>query len=106
MTNCFENAVERYIHKQFPYRLELPFGFIIGGGEIYRQGMKHAKLMYITEIDCEVEGDAFFPDIDMTVWKKVAEEKYQADAHNQYDYNFVTYARIEGTDAEYFLKQK
>ena len=34
--------------------------FIIGGGEIYNKFIKIADEIYLTIIDCEVEGDTFF----------------------------------------------
>jgi dihydrofolate reductase len=82
-----------HIH-DFPYHMHLETGFIIGGERLFREGMEMANVMYITELDCEVKGDAFFPEIDPSVWKVVAQEKYKADEHNQYDYTFLTYARI------------
>jgi dihydrofolate reductase len=72
-------------------------GFVIGGGSLYEQTMDRADIMYVTELDCVIEdGDTFFPDIDLTDWKKVAEEKYPSDGiRNQYNYSFVTYKRIK-----------
>jgi dihydrofolate reductase len=35
--------------------------FIIGGGEIYNQGMVFAERIYLTKIHQEVEGDTTFP---------------------------------------------
>ena len=37
--------------------------FIIGYGEIYKEGMKFADRLYITEVDGEFEGDTYFPEI-------------------------------------------
>jgi len=67
--------------------------FVIGGAQIYEVAMEYAARLYITELDVELEGDAFFPTIDMSIWKKIAEEKYQADVDNEYGYNFITYVR-------------
>lgn len=93
LTDNFAHSCERFYKMSFPHRMYLPTGFIIGGERMYREGLEMADRIYLTEIDCEVQGDAFFPEIDLNVWKKVAEEKYKADADNQYDYSFVTYAR-------------
>lgn len=68
--------------------------FVIGGEQIYRQLMPLATHMYITELDVELEGDAFFPEISLAEWKLVAQESYKADDKNQYDYKFLTYKRI------------
>ena len=67
--------------------------FIIGGAQIYNVAMPMADKMYITELDCEIEGDAFFPEIDMNVWKIVSTETYAKDEFNQYDYKYLTYVR-------------
>ena len=42
--------------------------FIIGGAAIYQQTIDLADILYITHIDKEVEGDAFFPAIDPKKW--------------------------------------
>lgn len=40
-----------------------------GGAEIYREAMPHADRMYITQVELEPEGDAYFPPIDFEQWK-------------------------------------
>lgn len=59
---------------------------VIGGAEIYRQTIDHADTLYITHVDMEVAGDAFFPNIDPVVWKETERENYQGFA-------FVTYQK-------------
>jgi dihydrofolate reductase len=49
--------------------------FIIGGGEIYRQGIMLADEMIISFLDFEAEGDVCFPKIDESVWKAEMREK-------------------------------
>jgi dihydrofolate reductase len=48
--------------------------FLIGGAELYRDGLKLANKLYITEIDATYEGDAFFPEIDQTKWQEISRE--------------------------------
>lgn len=48
--------------------------FIIGGAEVYRQTMNLADTIFLTHIEQEIVGDAFFPEIDPTVWKLSKEE--------------------------------
>ena len=36
--------------------------FIIGGGMVYREGIKHANRLYLTIVDEETQADTFFPD--------------------------------------------
>lgn len=45
---------------------------IVGGGEIYAQTIDQADVLNITHVDQEVDGDAFFPKIDSSVWKEVS----------------------------------
>lgn len=67
--------------------------FIIGGAAVYEQTMDMADRLYITEVHTRLEGDAFFPDIDMNIWHEVSREKHYADVKNQYDVDYVTYER-------------
>lgn len=67
--------------------------FIFGGGEIYKQAMDFAERIYLTRVHVTVEGDVFFPEIDLTRWKEISREDHSADAENQYPYSFITYDR-------------
>jgi dihydrofolate reductase len=67
---------------------------IIGGAEIYRQVLPLADTLYITDIDLNVEGDAFFPDYSKAGhWLEVASESHQPDPQNPYSYHFRTLNR-------------
>ena len=67
--------------------------FIAGGAEIYRQTIDLADTMYVTEIDLQIEGDAHFPEIDLSVWSEVAREPQTMDDKNRIPYTFVRYER-------------
>lgn len=67
--------------------------FIIGGGEIYKQSVPFWDRLYITEVDLEVDGDVFFPDVDMEEWNLVSSESHSKDEKNEYDYTFKVYER-------------
>ena len=42
----------------------------------------------------DVEGDTFFPDFDdVSEWRLVDAEHFEADEKNQYPYSFLTYER-------------
>lgn len=70
--------------------------FIIGGESIYRDSMDVAGKLVITEVDDEpAEADAFFPQIDTALWKKVAEERHEADEKHAHAYAFCYYERVE-----------
>jgi len=68
--------------------------FILGGAEIYKQAIKIADKLDLTFIHHQFEADAFFPEIDSTIWKEVSRENFKADEKDKYDFSFVTFERI------------
>lgn len=68
--------------------------FVIGGAMIYNFLMPYVKKMYVTQIDQEFDGDAFFPVISENTWKEISREKGTKNEENNLDYEFVTYERI------------
>ncbi len=67
--------------------------FIIGGAQIYQQSMNLWDKLYLTEVDLEVEGDVFFPEVNFDEWILISEEAHQADEKNEHDYIFKVYER-------------
>jgi dihydrofolate reductase len=67
--------------------------FILGGAKIYEQAIKFADVLDITLVHHTFEADAFFPEIDKTIWKENSRQDFKADEKNKYDYSFVTYTR-------------
>lgn len=68
--------------------------FIIGGGQIYDQTKEIWDTLYLTQVDVNVEGDVFFPELDMTQWNLREETKHAKDEKNEFDYIFKVYDRI------------
>ena len=69
---------------------------IIGGAELYRLCLPRAAVIYLTEVDAEVEGDVYFPALDPKEWRERAREAHPADERNAFPYAFVTLARRAG----------
>jgi dihydrofolate reductase len=67
--------------------------FIIGGSEIYQQGLPHATRLYLTEIDAHIEGDTFFPEFDKSKWKEVSRKKHLQDEKHKFAFDFVVFDR-------------
>ena len=61
--------------------------FIIGGAELYTQTILKANILYITHVHYNVDGDTFFPKIDMDIWQETEREDHDG-------FSFVTYNRI------------
>lgn len=66
--------------------------FLIGGAQLYEEALPSADRLVVTEIDADVDGDAFFPPIDRARWMETARETHHSAA-NGFDYAFVTYQR-------------
>jgi len=66
--------------------------FIIGGGEIYKQSMGIADIIYLTRVHKVFEdADTFFPELDENTWELVANEDFEADMKHAFAYSFQTW---------------
>ena len=68
--------------------------FVVGGSTIYSEALPFADRLYITEVDTEVEGDAFFPEFDASLFKETAQRRVEADEKNQFDFTIRTLDRL------------
>lgn len=68
--------------------------FIIGGAKIYEATLDMIDCLYLTEVDTVVEGDAFFPELDMSEWEVVEVEAHEQDDKNQFPWTFKKLERI------------
>ncbi len=66
--------------------------FVIGGAQIYIESLPLASKLIVTEIDADIECDAFFPAIDPAVWAQVSREVHHSDSAGL-DYAFAIYQR-------------
>lgn len=67
--------------------------FIIGGGEIYKQAMSVANTIELTRVHKNFEADTFFPKIDSSIWKEMANTFHNKDENHKYEFSFLTYKR-------------
>ena len=67
--------------------------FFIGGGEIYRHVLSEIDRIYVTLVHADVEGDTFFPELDLATWELVESTRAESDDKNEYDHSFLVYDR-------------
>ncbi|MDQ0245399.1 dihydrofolate reductase [Bacillus fengqiuensis] len=67
--------------------------FVIGGAHLYEQTLAHAHRLYLTEIQEQFEGDAYFPQIDERKWSVASKIEGIKDEKNPYIYYFTVYER-------------
>ncbi len=66
---------------------------VIGGEQIYALALPLAQRLYMTQVHAEVEGDAHFPEFDLTQWEEQGREDHAASGPNPFDYSFVVLSR-------------
>jgi dihydrofolate reductase len=49
--------------------------------------------LVLTRVDCEITGDIFYPDIDLTNWTMISEESHAKDTDNEYGFKIETYLK-------------
>lgn len=69
------------IARQIANATELEEVMVIGGASIYREALPQADRLYLTRVHTQVEGDAFFPPLNLDEWLETPVE--QLAAHEQ-----------------------
>ena len=62
---------------------------IIGGASFYEQMLPKADRLYLTFVHAELDGDAWFPEINNNDWNKVEKTDHKKDAKNRYAHSFI-----------------
>ena len=71
---------------------EAPETFIIGGQQIYQIALLIATHMYVTNVEGNFEGDAYFPDYNQQEWREVDREDLITE--DNLKFSFLKYERI------------
>lgn len=79
--------------KQYALKQGLSEIMVIGGEQIYRACMPFAEVLYLTEVDAEPEGDAWF-EYQPSEWQLQTAEQYLACDKNPYNYRFCEFKRL------------
>lgn len=66
---------------------------LLGGGELFKQYLPQADKLYFTQIQAEIDGDTFFPELNWDEWNIEHEEYRHADENNAYDLRFLILVR-------------
>lgn len=68
--------------------------FVIGGGGIFEAMLPYADRIYLTEVQIEAGGDAYFPALSPNDWKEISREHHQQDDKNDHDYDTMVLERL------------
>ena len=67
---------------------------IIGGGHIFQETVESINKLIITRVDCDVDGDIYYPDLNLEKWSLIKTESFKKDSENDYDFKIEEYARL------------
>lgn len=68
--------------------------FVIGGASIYRMAISEVEKMYVTHVHTIIsEADAFFPEIDPSVWGLESKSETFHNGETGFDFEFAVYVR-------------
>jgi len=92
VSNCYiANSVEESL--QIAHDNGEEEAMIIGGGQIYELTKNLWDRMYITEVDAEIEGDIYFPKMNMDHWKISSKKDHSKDEKNEFDFSFLVFEK-------------
>ena len=66
---------------------------IIGGGYLFRETLIDINKLILTRVDCEIDGDIYYPEIDLSSWKLIRTQSFTKDINNDYDFKIEEYIR-------------
>jgi dihydrofolate reductase len=67
---------------------------IIGGGYLFRDSIHSFNKLVLTRVNCSINGDVYYPEIDFNNWELVSSEKFLKNKDNQYDFVVETYKKL------------
>lgn len=93
---CAEQTVQFVQNKQEALLLchGVPECMVIGGASVYQAFFQESDKLYITWIEKQFSGDAYFPVWDRKEWSLTFEEHHEPDAENTFPYTFTCWERI------------
>ena len=66
---------------------------LIGGGYVFEESKNIVNKLVLTRVKCEIDGDVFYPQMDLSNWEKVSTESFKQDSENEYDFKVETFIK-------------
>lgn len=67
---------------------------IVGGADLYRQMLPRVRVIHLTRVHANVDGDVLFPELKEQQWREVAKEYHPADERHAHAFTFSTLERV------------
>lgn len=71
---------------------------VIGGGEIYSLSIPYLDTIHLTEVETEIDGDTFFPELNPDEWREEIVKKYSKNENNDFDFTYKILHRVAVSD--------
>ncbi len=68
---------------------------VIGGTAVFELAMPKAQRLYLTDVDAELEGDAWFPSFDEAGWRELRRESHPPGEGDAYGFVFRVLERAD-----------
>ena len=94
---CVFNNLDEAISKAEKENIQLNIDneiIIIGGGYIFEETIESINKLIITRVDCDIDGDIYYPEIDFTNWALTKTKSYKKDSENDYDFKIEEYLKL------------
>jgi dihydrofolate reductase len=89
MANSIEDAIKKAEQGEGSEEI-----FFIGGASVFNQTINLADKIYLTVIDEEVEGDTYFPEINLSQWNEVESKRRKVQVlDKEINYYFKVFKR-------------
>jgi dihydrofolate reductase len=67
---------------------------IIGGGYLFRDTILTFNKLVLTRVDCDIEGDVYYPSIDLSMWHLTDSKSFEKDSDNDYNFTVEEYIKL------------
>jgi dihydrofolate reductase len=91
--NSLENAISAAEQENIKMNRDNEI-VIIGGGHIFHETSESMNKLIITRVDCDIDGDIYYPDIDLTRWDLIKTESYEKNSENDYNFKIEEYIKL------------
>lgn len=72
---------------------------VLGGSRVYAAALPRADVLHLTRVHAAVEGDARFPEPDLSRWRLVESREHPADERHEHAFTFERWQRLPERDA-------
>ena len=59
----------------------------------FRETLDVVNKLVLTRVNCDIDGDVYYPEINLEDWKETSSVKYEKDSENEYDFNVIVFEK-------------